>query len=600
MDSKRIQDIACNNFESYLFDCPHYSLYDRKDDKEPFWDGSLFKYADSNKSNNSYVGKISVQIKGKLVTAITTGNQFSYPIETTDLKAFLNDATIFIVCQINKNDHRDYKLFYKLLLPETVKSILKGKSHQQTITVKFKEIPEPEEFELMCDTFLIDKVKQASFANMKTPSLLELSEKGINKISCYAPINSRNALDIMKYLSSHLSNLYAIPENNFGIEIPIEGGPMRMSFLSSDYINFESDNGNFSIKADRIIDKGAMYVKIGNIITIHFHPENIQNITGRFEWAKLPKSLNNAITDIEFVLNIYRSKSIHRLNLSNINIPKDAMNWIAILQAYSNLYMLTRTLHVFKDIDLSTLKTEDDFYGIEILYSSLLKGKTFKIKKDSLRQYNPLWLLKLGNITLLLWLSINSDEEYIVKDIFNTQEPFLIKDENNKISTVTPYSLLSICKLWETCDNIPFNNFIQPYEDISSHNKTDLYAIANFDVLSMLTAYDNLKNTDSIKADKLINAANTLNDWLIDNDDTEQNIIHYINKYQIIKRQRPFNEEELVALNKIIQDSSTPYPIRTCACILLENKDSFTTNFSKCSQNEQETIKKFPIWKLLK
>lgn len=451
----------------------------------------------------------------------------------------------------------------------------------------------------MCDTFLIDKVKQASFANMKTPSLLELSEKGINKISCYAPINSRNAFDIMKYLSSHLSNLYAIPENNFGIEIPIEGGPMRMSFLSSDYINFESDNGNFSIKADRIIDKGTMYVKIGNIITIHFHPENIQNITGRFEWAKLPKSLNNAITDIEFVLNIYRSKSIHSLNLSNINIPKDAMNWIAIFQAYSNLYMLTRTLHVFKDIDLSTLKTEDDFYGIEILYSSLLKGKTLKLKKDSLRQYNPLWLLKLGNITLLLWLSINSDEEYIVKDIFNTQEPFLIKDENNKISTVTPYSLLSICKLWGTCDNIPFNNFIQPYEDISSHNKTDLYAIANFDVLSMLTAYDNLKNTDSIKADKLINAANTLNDWLIDND-TEQNIIHYINKYQIIKRQRPFNEEELVALNKIIQDSSTPYPIRTCACILLENKDCFTTNFSKCSQNEQETIKKFPIWKLLK
>ena len=115
----------------------------------------------------------------------------------------------------------------------------------------------------------------------------------------------------------------------------------------------------------------------------------------------------------------------------------------------------------------------------------------------------------------------------------------------------------------------------------------------------MLTAYDNLKSTDSIKADKLINAANTLNDWLIDND-TEQNIIHHINKYQIIKRQRPFKKDETIALNKIIQDSSIPYPIRTCAGILLENKGSFTTNFSKCSHNEQETIKKSPIWNLSK
>ena len=62
-----------------------------------------------------------MQVKGLVVRSVTS-KKFKYQIDVNGLMAYKNDPTIYVVCQL-KEDSKDYKLFYRSLLPETIKNI---------------------------------------------------------------------------------------------------------------------------------------------------------------------------------------------------------------------------------------------------------------------------------------------------------------------------------------------------------------------------------------------------------------------------------------------------------------------------------------------
>lgn len=122
--------------------------------------------------------------------------------------------------------------------------------------------------------------------------------------------------------------------------------------------------------------------------------------------------------------------------------------------------------------------------------------------------------------------------------------------------------------------------------------------MANYDVLFLIKASDNIGECDIDKSSKLLSAAADLCQWLIDNDpNMDLHIVHIINKCQLIKRQRPLFEVEVQVLSAYLQMDDTTKMLKAGICLLLERKELFDKLFDSLQENEQVEMRHYPIWK---
>lgn len=229
MTPKDIEEGAILAFKNYIQGSNVISQYICENDKEPFWDGSIKLFANPKKSKDSFIGSIPVQLKGKEVAKFKP-NKFRYNISVVDLKAYLNEPTIYIVCQ-EKNNGKDTLLFYRNLLPVTIKNLLKGKDKQNTVSVVMKPFPDSlGEFENIAKVFWADAKKQISYANKMPFTFEDMKKRKIKNFSFVAPSRKMSPVDVMGYLSSHNSFLYAQIDKEFNIEVPISNEIESISF----------------------------------------------------------------------------------------------------------------------------------------------------------------------------------------------------------------------------------------------------------------------------------------------------------------------------------------------------------------------------------
>lgn len=207
-DNKAIEEKALLCFKGYIVDSKVISQFLDENDKEPCWDGHLYLYSDPVKDKIHLIGRIPVQVKGTEVSRFVL-KKYKFTIEMDDLKAYLNEPTVFVVCQ-EKKDSKERELFYRCLLPETVKNIIKGKEKQKTVNVLMHRIPENLiDFEDLMQVFYGDRKKQLSFTDKKPFTIDDVQKRGINEFSFFAPTHSIDRMELMKYLSTHPSYIYA-------------------------------------------------------------------------------------------------------------------------------------------------------------------------------------------------------------------------------------------------------------------------------------------------------------------------------------------------------------------------------------------------------
>lgn len=77
-DSTQIEQLAAAQiivlFSSCKRICPRISI----GDKEPLWDGSLFLYDSEEHNNNTLLGRVSYQVKGKDLATEPEGTSFPW------------------------------------------------------------------------------------------------------------------------------------------------------------------------------------------------------------------------------------------------------------------------------------------------------------------------------------------------------------------------------------------------------------------------------------------------------------------------------------------------------------------------------------------
>lgn len=589
-----IEKKAITQLRFYVEDSPMIVPYVREDDKEPIWDGYLYLYTDSAKDKEHFFDKVAVQIKGKTVDYIKIDN-FKYAIDTRDLRAYLNEPVVYVVCQIVKGT-KERKLFYRCLLPETIKNILKGKDKQDTVSVKMKPFPEEcSDFENILTTFVSDRRKQFQYAHSSSISIEEVKKRGIAQFQLSTPAKPMSRIETLQYLSSHESFLYANLDSQYNITIPVDlGGEYSISFGIAKDVEIKVGDRVFFNSVNSKIENGIIKVNVEDALT--FEMEDVSEIlhTKTIQVHVKSDQLDKRIKEYEFILALYRHQIIS-IGDKGFEVDVEGLGDISEIEKqyayWKEVQSLLKKMHVTKPLLISTLQTEH-YHHLELLKEGILRGNL--LNTTSLD--NELHILSIGNLRLLIWSCKKENKNKCsIGDFFDgTIELGFKRDDEMLIAS--PFSYLRN-DLWHKIDNIPFEYMIDSINNVAAKHKYVLELVV-FDLLAMLTAADKIKQDDESRYEELIRWAQELNQWLISratnkNDD----ILCRLNQLQIYKRQRSLEMQEIKWLKSLLSYNKLENYIKLGVSALLEDKDLFLFYKKQISSEDFKNLQTQPISK---
>ena len=136
VDSKAIEQKAIIEVIRYFEDSRTVATYLNDNDKEPFYDGSLYLYRGLRRDNPHYIGRVAVQVKGEDLGEFKDGI-YSYPVEMDAIRAYLHEGIAYFVVQEVK---RKKRIFYRLLTPIELRSIIDEKGEQGTYSIRLRRV----------------------------------------------------------------------------------------------------------------------------------------------------------------------------------------------------------------------------------------------------------------------------------------------------------------------------------------------------------------------------------------------------------------------------------------------------------------------------
>lgn len=597
VDTKAIEEKALNHFKSFIEDSKVISQFIADNDKEPCWDGHLYLYADGIKDKEHLQGRVPVQIKGTEVDSFVT-KKWKYKLEKDDLKAYLEEPTFFIVCQVKK-DSKDRMLFFRELLPDMVNKLLRDMGKNETRKTLFHPLTDDlKEFEDQLMVFLSNSKKMISFAHSNLLSMEEALKKGIKEFSFIVPTKYADRLQLMKYLSTHSSYIYAKISKELDVDMPLSNGPGRFIFQ-------RDDDGEVRV-GDRVyfkgyhneIKEGRIIIKIGNVMTINMPMDNTDMEQTTVKLITKAKYLKESINEAEFgvALNDTGVLSVGKLDLKmNVHEKEYVEELRQKLMRWKELDNVLDKLHVTKPFDLTAI-TDGQGKLIDLLIETVGKGNMVNLPG----QETTLLFWEIGNIKLLLWCAVGKDGMCAIGDFFDRSIRIAYKISEDETINVSPYSYLQLDKLWEKVDNIDFESIIASAEEAARQHEY-CYMMSNYDVLAMITAADALEKTDVERSKKLLEEALKLDEWLIEKEIKDKmRPLHIINKMQILKRQRELTADERQTLEDMLNEEFAEDMVKAGVYLLLDRQGDFQQLFEKMQEDEKKSVKEFPIWRFVR
>ena len=592
MTPKDIEEGAILALKKYIQGSDVISQHISDNDKEPFWDGHLYLYAKDDKAKDSFIGRVPVQLKGKELKTFKR-TKFKYNISINDLKAYLHEPTVYIVCQ-EKNKGKDTLLFYRCLLPETIKNILRGKDKQDTVSVAMKPFPDTlVDFENILKVFCGDAKKQISYASKIPFTFEDMKKRNIKNFSFIAPSRKMSPVDMMGYLSSHDSFLYAQIDKELNIEIPVSDEFVSMSFHNVVKKDVVVGGKVFFTEYENDVKDGRLIISIGGVLTFSFLL-NSDNPDCKATFRSNSKTLDDSIKDAEFILALNQEECLILGDLPlhlKINEQDFVKELAERIEGWKKLKSVLSMLHVSRQLDLSTIKEEQERL-IDVILHVFSTGESVNIGHKK----NNLVLAEIGDLKIFLWEAVDEKGNSRFGDFFDGQISIKYKFKDNKKYPASPFSYLQNEDLWQRCDNIPFDAQIVFYEQLIDKNP-HIFEMANLDLLYMLETYDKLNDEKSLRKEELLDYSEKLSCWLMDKDNSEQlKEMYFVNYCQVLKRESKLGEDELAKLRDFLSNEKLEPLMKVGVSLLLGDKDNFEKWFSKCSKEDAANLKHFPIW----
>ena len=597
VDTKAIEEKALNYLKYLIEESERISQYLADNDKEPCWDGHLYLYDGEGKSKKNLLGRVPIQVKGTEVEHFKTkSGNLSW--RNLIYKLIYTNLLFFIVCQIKKNS-KERKLFYRELLPCSVQKLLKDMGKKESRQTLFHLLnTDLKEFEDKLLVFMNNSRKVLSFVNSAPMTMDDVFKKEIKNFSFVSPIKPSNRIELMKYLSTHDTYLYAKISKELNIDFPIADGPMRFAFKRQENCDVRIGDWVFYHGYTNEIKDGFMNVIVGGILTMTIPLDEKERVKASVKMKTDSKYLKESIHEAEFALALDKHKV---LSIGNVNIKLDVNDKNTMkelhekLGCWKALQTVLDKMHVTKPFDLTAI-TLDQIQLINILIEALVEGKRVKLKDPG----NSILLFEIANVKLLLWCVADKNGECTIGDFFDGAINISYLYQRKERINASLYSYLQNDDLWTKIDNIDYDGLL-PSAIKSANENAHCLELLNLEVLAMLSAIDTLETEEPKKCSILLEECYKLNNWLLEHDiEGDKQMVHKCNKMQIIKRQRAFKENEISEMNQIIENDDISNIYKVGFCLLLENKNCFYNYYNQLTDAEKQTLKKYPIWRYAK
>lgn len=591
LDKKGIETISVSAVRNSIVTSPFLDQYIAENDKEPSWDGNVYIYEDTSKKKSKLKGRLPVQVKGKVCSDFSS-DEISYAMNVSDLRNYLYDggAVLFVVYMNGSGTAT--QIYYTELTPVKLRIELNGAEKQKSKTIKLKKFPDDGNKKatifLNC---LQNCQKQASFIDAKLYSLEELEKTGLLE-SLTIPLAGVGVFDPKTLLLSSEAYLYANIRGS-SIPQPIELLPRGM--VTKEIVSNDVVIDNYIHYKEYSVIKSATTTSIqfGESFKITFD-EKKPSCKVKY---KNSSKLRTLAQDLRFLLD-YIEKGYFQVGSTKFPFDIDESNFrnFDLDQENRRLLFAQRSVKVLdmlgckKDLDITTL-TDEDVRNLERLAVALIDKEPVSGLKPDLP---PVLIMTIAGLKFaLLFVKSENEGEYSIFDFFKSKLSIAYKGADGKMIPTSQYAIFHADNL-ASIQNIQTNLFLPSFQEVESEDK---YARANWFLLDLLTAYDNTNDTRS----DLLKAADDISKWLYESPDQYLGYnLKCLNRYQVLKRERPLKIDEVAELWNIADDELTTDECKLGAYLLLDQPVPAMRHFKKLPEAAQKEIRNYPIFRFYK
>lgn len=581
--SRQIELSAVNAITCIFNACDRLSPYIANGDREPVWDGNIYL----SNLKNEYTGKIPVQVKGKTIRK-DIPSKTSYSVSLTNLQAYKRDGgCVFFVVYIKDDENHPY---YAKLAPIDLKRYIKNASGKQTTSITLHPLTNRKEaLEQEFLNFWTDCKRQTSFADAPVLSLEEAVIQG-RKINFHlSGCNSRE--EALRYINNTPLYLYANIESK-GASVLYPIGDQAFTIRPAAHIkkDVSIDGTVFFNEYVSSLDDTCRSIIIGNCLTITINLTEKDSKKSSIKYESQETVVSKKINELRFIKELQLQK---RIDFGDRHITFNALSVNNIDEINETIIRLEKMQALFEILKIGDVDTKDftdeDFEHIDYLVKAI-------VDKQPVAQHQAtVTTVSISKYEALLLSYKQKDGKFIIKEFFDGAKDlaFSYKDnEHDKEFLMTsPYTVIFNRTDCDKLSNVDYSGMISSYEEAAKHNPyiTDR---ANKDMLMALMRYDE----SSKKDERLYDAIVILNDWLIRKSMDGDEVIHLINKYQIIKRKRALTKEEKIKLRELPNKfNAKRNDMMTAVSLLIDNKSDAEFYYDKMSKQERTFFDSLPI-----
>lgn len=548
----------------------HPNIY--RDDTLPIHDGEIFVYSSDNQTNDNYLGKVLIQVKGTDVS-LPSGDTTTYRLTLGDYEAFSKDfGVLYLVVELlDRVPTVYYKSLYPIDLQEIISECQKSNSNSRLIELRALGSNKSSDLGIICNNFLINRAQQA----------------GRQPIDC-TNLNSNTKLTInfhtwkddpIGFLLEN--NVYPIAEVIPGIHAPI--GKASINEIKTTIPEPVAIDGRvFYESYDVTSTKAGDIVHLGKNITINYVERKYRlNMSG---------TLNQRLNDLSFLKLVIEKKG--KFTIGGKESEFDFQDESLAVEDIRTLYKSHKeTLDAIEyygvrcDINLDSC-TRDELILLQLLVAH------HSCNDAKILEFIPEMFIKLinvANVSIAVLRVGNKVHNFYGPEI--TKITFSVSfsdDDSSESMIVSPYCLLGKPVILATNFNVESvkNSIIQfPTNEIRNN-------LCNKFLLTIIQAYDETNN------ESLYNLALDISDYLL----PKLYPIAFINKLQLLKRKRELFCDEMTKLRAMLlefsEDTERNCSLRCGIYILLGDRDKIIENFNMLPLNLKEEFVHFPLTKL--
>ncbi|MBR4656647.1 MAG: hypothetical protein IKO68_08810 [Oscillospiraceae bacterium] len=585
-----IEVLATSAVKASLCKTDRLNPFVAEGDKEPVWDGNVYIHEDSKK-NKKNLKRVPVQVKGKRSDG-EISNTVLYRIKVSDLESYQRDGGVIFFVVYLGSDGNARQIYYTPLYPIKISELLKNKQGNASISVSFQKFPEDnnEKTAVFLDFYAHAK-KQASFAGKTLPTITELEKQGILEglTFHYPGVNPNASPYSFPQLAEGKEMIIYANVKNLPIQIPVEYHEQVSHLMLAEELNLPVyANGKKYYDSYKALHQAdSTTIRVGNCLTLKLPHANAADRRTTITLTT-KGSLNQRLEALPFIDDIIKAKSVV---LNGASIPvilePEKLEQIHYSRLSTELESLRRIkkvldqLHVSKDLDMDKF-TKRDYWLIDKLVGAIDEEDIIYGTNQDLP---PLVVFEIANLFLVLISEKQSDGGYRFWDYFNKYYPLKAIDENDMAYPVSQFSILRKDD-FQKIDNMDLNAVAESFIRAGKNSVNEAHA--NIVLLEILKAYDD----HGVPA--LLDAAERLNNWILEFDNAE---IHVLNQMQIIARRRKLSFEEKQKLTKIATESSMPVN-KTGAFLLLQEWTEMEKSMQLITEEEKNVFLSSPIYNL--